>query len=241
MNERVTAIDPAPSVDAAAVEGIVATVGRLAAAVFGVVEELRTTVEAVLAERPVARRRDLEPVEAPARRALEQVGGAISGAGFVAAPGLLADAGYWLEWWTVDDDRHRAVRLLVETDTTAEGFRDYTVLSWFDGPLHSGLPHVAGPYVDYLCSDEYMLTFTTPVRGPEGFAGVVGADVCVRHVERLLLRRMQALGVPAALVNAAGRVVVSTRPDLVVGHLVRNLPADALHPCPGLPFALLVR
>lgn len=217
---------------------VVRTVEALAADVFDRVARLRATVEQILAAAPVVRQRDLAPLEAPTRGVLEQVDGAVAGAGFVARPGLLDDLGWWLEWWTVGDDHHRAVRLLVETDADADGFRDYTVLPWYDVPLRTGRPHVAGPYVDYLCSDEYMLTFTVPVLRDGGFAGVVGADVPVRHVERMLVPALRRVAAPAALVNAEGRVVAGNRPTLVTGHLLRGLDPAALAPCAGTPLAV---
>jgi hypothetical protein len=42
------------------------------------------------------------------------------------------------------------------------------------------------PYVDFLCTDEYVLTFTHPVfTHPEGpVAGIVGMDATVQRLER---------------------------------------------------------
>jgi hypothetical protein len=147
------------------------------------------------------------------------------------------------------------VRLVVETDSEADGFRDYTVLPWFAGPKRSGRRHVTGPYVDYLCTDEYTLTFTSPVTGPAGFAGVVGCDVPARFVERLLMPSLRAIEVPAYVVNAQGRVVAGNRPTLVTGALVRRVPVPQLWSadtapvhragatllcCPDLPLGVLL-
>lgn len=220
------------------VADVVGRLARLTGEVFDVVGDLRETVERILAASPVTRRRDLAPLEAPSRGALEQVDGAVVGAGFVTRPGLLEDMASWLEWWTVGDDRHRAVRLHVETDAEADGFRDYTVLGWYEVPQRTGAAHVTGPYVDYLCSDEYMLTFTAPVLRDGAFAGVVGADVPVRYVERLLVPLLRRVPVPAALVNLDGRVVVGNRPGLVVGHLLRGLDPASVRPVDGAPFGI---
>lgn len=230
-----------PTTATTGADAVVAATADLVGRVRRQVDGLAETVEAILATTPQPACRDLAPLEAPSRGMLEQVDGAVAGAGFVSRPGLLSDAGYWLEWWTVGDDHHRAVRLVVETDQTADGFRDYTVLPWYDVPQRTGQPHVAGPYVDYLCSDEYMLTFTAPVLRAGAFAGVVGADVPVRHVERLVVPLLRRLDVPAALVNAQGRVVAGNRPDLVVGHLLRDLDPSRLVPCPGTPLGVALR
>lgn len=239
MSARGTLTQPAASSPAADVVAVLTTLGEN---VFAAVDRLRGTVEALLAAHPTPLQRELAPLEEPTRDILQRVHGAVIGAGFVAAPGLLADGAHWLEWWSVDDHQHQVTRLAFETDIRADGFRDYTVLPWFASPQRSGVRHVTGPYVDYLCTDEYTLTFTAPVTGPSGFAGVVGCDVPVRRAERLLLPPLRALGAPAAVVNAENRVLVGNRPDLVTGALLRDVgPSTTGHACPTLPFSLLVR
>jgi hypothetical protein len=81
-----------------------------------------------------------------------------------------------------------------------------------------------------------------PVHRPDGsLAAVVGSDVYVARAERLLLPRLRAAGRPATVVNAAGRVVVSTSSAHVAGSLVRTEPAGWLrHGAAGVPFAVLV-
>ncbi len=178
------------------------------------------------------------------------------GAGFVAAPGALADVTYWLEWLTTDPDAERPTLepLDAQTDPDADDFRDYTALAWFSGPRDDGLPHVTGPYVDYLCTDEYTLTFTQPVVVDGRFVGVVGADLYARSLEAAVLPVMGRLETASTLVNAAGRVVTSCRTGWVTGDLVRDVPVAAwwrdgvpadvadwrLHRCDAVPLALLV-
>lgn len=169
------------------------------------------------------------------------------GAGFVAAPGALADVPYWLEWWTTDRDVREPTleRLRVQTDPTADDFRDYTALAWFSGPRDDGTAHLTGPYVDYLCTDEYTLTFTKPVIAGSRFVGVVGADLHVRGLEALVLPCMARLTTGSTLVSATGRVVTSSGTGWVTGDLVRRMPVadDAtwqLLPCSSVPLSLLL-
>jgi hypothetical protein len=165
------------------------------------------------------------------------------GAGFVAAPGALADAPYWLEWFTTDHDVEQPTvePLDAQTDPEADDFRDYTALAWFSGPRDDGQAHVTGPYVDYLCTDEYTLTFTQPVAVGGAFVGVVGADLFARSMEAAVLPVMGRLPEASMLVNAAGRVVAACRTAWVTGDLVREAPAEwHRHPCSTLPFTLLV-
>jgi len=225
----------------AGVDELVAYVSELAEDVFAAVTDLRKAVER-MAE-PLTRR-ELKTLEFPVRRALASPGDAIVGAGFVASPDALTDAGHWLEWWAVDEDRTQATRLVFETDPAAVAFRDYTQLPWFAVPKATGGRHITGPYVDYLCTDEYTLTFTVPVRtgAAAAFAGVVGADVHVRHLERLLLPRLRAQPAATALVNAEGRIVVGATAGLVTGALLRDVHyRSTLYRCPDLPLGVITR
>ncbi len=256
-------------------QDLAADIGDLVEGVFATVARLHDAVQPLLAGGPLPAGRpavaDLEVLAAPVHDVLADPQGLVVGAGYVAAPGVLADASYWLQWWTVEAPGGRPDVLDVETREDAEGFRDYTALPWFAVPAATGRRHVTGPYVDYLCTDEYSLTFTRPVASSRGFAGVVGADVYVRHLERLLVPRMReaarVLGARIALVNAQGRVVCGSSADLVTGALVRDVPLGELwahstahstarggpgvpapavpgvrlHPCAGLPLGVLVR
>lgn len=153
----------------------------------------------------------------------------IIGAGFVATPDFLADAPWHLAWWLGHANTFGAGsadpgirRLEAVEDATAETFRDYTTLEWWRVPAASGQRHITGPYVDYLCTDDYTLTLTTPVRRDGTMIGVVGADLYVNDVEHTLLPRVRAIGGTATLVNASGRVVVSADPHRATGTLLRR-------------------
>ena len=185
-----------------------------------------------------------------AARLLSAADLAVVGAGFVAAPAVLDDTAYWLEWWTVEEPGGEPERLVVETDPVGDTFRDWTTLPWFAVPAATGRRHITGPYVDYLCTDEYTLTFTLPVQRGDTLAGVVGCDVYVRHVERMAERWLDELPGAAAFVSHDGRILVSTAPQLMTGDLLRSLPLSRLWDggqvpglrltrCGDLPFALL--
>lgn len=113
---------------------------------------------------------------------------------------------------------------------------------------------MAGPYVDYLCSDEYSLTLSAPVEVAGRFAGVAAADVYLRHFEAAVMPMLHRLPGPARLVNARGRVAASTDPRHLVGSLDkgpdfagalatgRAARADGvrLMPCERVPLVLVV-
>jgi hypothetical protein len=162
-----------------------------------------------------------------------------------------------MQWWTRDGDG-RPQRLRPELDAEEESFWDYTVLPWFTVPRQTGRRHVTGPYVDWLCTQEYTLTFTVPVFGthPERgrcHLGVVGADIVASWLERRLLPLLHRMAGPVALVNAEGRVVVANRPTLVTGAVLRQVDVPSLwrgdapesggatlHRLADLPLAVLV-
>ena len=230
---------------------VVACLDEIGAAVFRDLEELQATVlPAFAGDRPPSHR-ELGIDESVAGM-LRRAGDRVVGAGFVAASGVLRDVPFWLEWWTAagPPSRRRIQRLAVQVDPSADDFRDYTALPWFRAPERTGQRHVTGPYVDYLCTDEYTLTFTAPVQRAGRFLGVVGADVEVRWVEDQLSDLLRATGLPVTVVNASGRVLTSTFGSLTTGDLVREVPAwwpggedtpgGRLLRCGDLPLGLLV-
>ncbi|GMA87386.1 hypothetical protein GCM10025868_26360 [Angustibacter aerolatus] len=154
---------------------------------------------------------------------------------------MLADAPYRLEWWTADPDAPTGPvePLAVQTDPQADDFRDYTALPWYAGPAADHRPHLTGPYVDYLCTDEYTLTFTRPVLAGGRFVGVVGADLYVRTLEALVQPVLAGLARPATLLGATGRVVTSSA-GWVTGDLLRDVDPGALLRCSTVPLAVLL-
>ena len=180
----------------------------------------------------------LDPIVAAlVRPALDDSRGLITGAGFVAAPGFLADAPWHLAWWLSGTNTFRAApeggvrRLEAVSDPDSEQFRDYTTLEWWRVPAGTGTRHLTGPYVDYLCTDDYTVTITTPVSVDGEMVGLVGTDAYVARVEQELLPVIRESGHPCTLVNASGRIVASTDPRRATGALLRLAGlAEALAP-----------
>jgi len=201
-------------------------VEQVAALVEGVFERLKpvlVAVESLLAESAELRTGDLDRLSTPV---VDALGGIVVGAGFICAPHTLADQEFGFLWWETNPDAP-PTRLFISLDPASESFLDYTRQSWFTVPRDTGRRHITGPYVDYLCTDEYTLTFTIPVRRRGVFLGVVGADVYVRDVERALRPKLRSLGGRAALVNAQGRVIVSNNVRQATGSLVREVDVPA--------------
>ncbi|WP_330347543.1 cache domain-containing protein [Streptomyces sp. NBC_00582] len=205
-------------------ERVAARVGAALEAVFAAVAATRAETAALL-DRVAAEGRRPATADLAALRpglhlrlAREEL---VSGIGFVAAPGLLGDVPAWLEWWQTGTDG--GVRpLLPDLDPGRSAYADYTHWDWFALPRETGRRAVAGPYVDYLCSDEYSLTLSAPVRAGGRFLGVAAADVYLRHLEAAVLPLLRTLPGPAYLVNARGRVAASADPGRPAGSLAKG-------------------
>jgi hypothetical protein len=210
-------------VDLLAGDELVEQVSALVEGVFEQLKPVLVAAESLLAELPAVRARDLDRLSPFAIGAL---GGLVVGAGYICAPRTLADQHFGFQWWAVNPDAAPS-QLFISLDPASGDFLDYTRQSWFTVPRDTDRRHITGPYVDYLCTDEYTLTFTIPVRRHGTFAGVVGADVYVRDVERALRPKLRLLGSSAALVNAQGRVIVSNSVRQVTGSLVREVDVPA--------------
>jgi DNA-binding FadR family transcriptional regulator len=168
------------------------------AEVFRALEALGGELGELIDARGPLRREDLEALR-PTILAL--LGGIVTGAGIVAAPGLLSDAPRWLEWWWTGA-RGVPEALRVNLDPAAPDFYDYTRADWYT----TREPRISGPYVDYACTNEYALTLAVPLTG----RGVAAADVLVSTLERTVVPALAALGRPVALTNAHGRVIASS-------------------------------
>jgi hypothetical protein len=137
---------------------------------------------------------------------------------------------YWLDWWW-NRPSGGPEALRVNLDPAAPDFFDYTSADWYVTPLRSSARHVAGPYVDYACTNEYALTVAVPVTVHDRFAGVAAADVLVSSLERQLLPALRTLSRPAVLLNAGGRVIASSSAEFASG--MRVPIADHTDVAPG--------
>jgi len=229
------------------VAATVTAVQELGARAFSVVDTIATPTLEALEGADRLRRGVLTAIDDLTTGLVEEHADVVQGAGFVAAVGLLEDARWWLEWFARDDGKVQ--RLLVQTDPHGGGFYDYEHLPWYVVPRDTGGRHVTGPYVDYLCTEDYTLTFTAPVLVGDRFAGVAGCDVRVNAAEEWLLPTLRAADRRLVVVNAHGRIVASNSGRHVCGDLVEDVDVAAgwadpdavpgLHRVPDLPLGVL--
>lgn len=141
----------------------------------------------------------------------------VAGAGFIANAGLLGPDRSYIAWWQGEDME----RVDALANFSPNAVSRYVKTDWFRIPVETGCAYVTGPYVDFLCTDEYVLTFTHPVRaeGAEQVGGIVGLDVTVEWLERRGLPLLRLIGDTATLVDGEGRSIVSAAPNIRAGDL----------------------
>lgn len=226
---------------AADVTRVRTAVADLADHALGLTERIAAAAVEGLTGKASPRRADLAAVEPLVVPFLADPSRPVQGAGFVAASGLLEDAGWWLEWFARDSD-DRPQRLVTHSEPQAIGFYDYEYLPWYVVPRDTGARHVTGPYVDYLCTEEYTLTFTTPVLVDGRFCGVAGADIAVKNAEQAILPALRAAGAGVAVVNSFGRILSSNSGRHLCGDLLDDVDftrIPASHRVGDLPLAVV--
>ncbi|MDH6195525.1 hypothetical protein M2272_002165 [Mycobacterium frederiksbergense] len=150
-------------------------------------------------------------IEDDAQKFLSAASLPLYGAGYCASENIVSN-GNPLAWWQGPN------RTLLSSSTFGPGQAaiDLARLEWYRVPHSSGKQHIAGPFVDYLCSNEITVTSSLPIELDGVFSGVICADVLVSSLEDVLLPELAQLP-GAAIVNSSGRVAISTLVDYETG------------------------
>ncbi|WP_369045566.1 cache domain-containing protein [Sinomonas sp. P10A9] len=163
------------------------------------------------------------------------------GAGAIFSPEIVSDGARVLEWWVAQPDA-RPTKLILDLTPGGPRYYDYEKLPFFTTALATGQQTIWGPYVDYLGSDEYILTHTAPFAVADRLAAVAGYDMRIRDLEAAIMPALRSIPGDAALLNASGRVVIGNSGRYLVGERVRSEPSDSvLIPLdvPGLGYTVL--
>ncbi|MEQ3549607.1 cache domain-containing protein [Pseudonocardia nematodicida] len=155
------------------------------------------------------------------------------GAGLVFARPADATSPSAIEWWVRgsggDIDRYR-----FGTDPAAAGFYEYERLEWFVRAYRDGRPCIAGPYIDYLGVDQYIVTLTVQAVAHGRPIGAAGADIRVSDLERALMPIMRRVPGAAAVLNTHDAVLVGNSSRLLTGDRIAEIPDGfRLTPLPG--------
>lgn len=189
-------------------------------AVFGYLEGLADAfAAAVTAAGHSYSRADLAQLRPAIFDGLDRFRDLAVGSGIVPAEALLADTPHWMEWWWRRAGGEPEL-LRVNLDANAPDFFDFPNDEWFTSPAAGNGRNVAGPYVDYACTNEYTFTISVAARHNQRSLGVIGMDVPCAHVERRAMPALAALPAATALVNREGRVIAANHAALPPGHRV---------------------
>lgn len=164
------------------------------------------------------------------------------GAGLVFELARLDPAKARLEWWLRDGARFQRNNFIL--DPSSERFYDFEKLDWFQGGFHQESRTIAGPYIDHLGVDYYISTLTVPAYVGERKVGIVGSDVRMDDLERVLIPLLAQLPRGAAVLSRHNQVLVGNSGELSTGVLVAAVPQGysvAPVPVPGLGLRLLYR
>lgn len=234
---------------------LVTATTRLLAPLDGWLDRLADSVTERFRAHLTPRPGDIEPIRELLTAMLGELHPLIKGCGFMAARDAVAGARLHQEWWQAS--KGTFVRLLLDFDDSSDSFYDYTLKEYFAVPARTRLPHIEGPYVDYLGIDEYIFTWGKPIVIGDRLVGVVGADMPLEALQqRLLDEDFEEEGARVLLINGKGRVILSSDAATEPGSMVRSTalaewfatedrrPARAdgmeMWPCESVPWAVVV-
>lgn len=191
------------------------------------------------------------PYEVPAttsaklrKHVIEYLGDHVSldGAGLIFPVEIQHPGKARLEWWIRAG--REFVRQKFNLDPTSGQFYDYEILEWWQGGYSEERRSIAGPYIDHLGVDDYIVTMTVPAYAAGKKIGVAGMDMVMNEVESKLLRMLSPLGPGTALLNRHNSVIVGNTGSLSTGILVAQIPegyARTRIDSPGLDLSLIYR
>lgn len=166
----------------------------------------------------------------------------LDGAGLIFPVDLQKPGKARLEWWIRSG--REFIRQKFNLDPNAGQFYDYEILEWWLGGFHEEGRTIAGPYIDHLGVDDYIITMTVPAYADGKKVGVAGMDMVMSQVESKLLRMLAPLGPGTALLNRHNSVIVGNSGALSTGILVAQTPAGYERTridSPGLNLSLIYR
>lgn len=152
--------------------------------------------------------------------------GAAFGYGFLAAPGVVGGLDRYLYWFQQDNAGPRRVQL--NFDPADPDIYDYLSMGWYVAAEAERRPVLYGPYVDYSCSNHYVLTAVVPVVADQRFLGVAGSDLLVSRLEATVVPMLQAVPEETVIVNTERQVVMSNSARWIPGDRLAHHPLQ--HP-----------
>lgn len=213
---------------------VVGRISQLYTEIYATLKQLATLLPLHCATSTASEQELLKIFAQPVHELLSTPGNPIYGAGFCAS-GDFCSTGNPLVWWQGPQVEKLSAATFGPGQTAVDLFR----LEWFRVPAQSGEKHIAGPFVDYLCSNDITVTVSLPVTLRGKFVGVVCADILVSTIEQLFAADF-LLFQQAVLVNHNDRIIFGSGDFYTTGELLppANLPRFEI---PGTNLALLLQ
>ncbi|MFF2840701.1 cache domain-containing protein [Paenarthrobacter sp. NPDC057981] len=145
----------------------------------------------------------------------------IVGAGIAYAPGSLAEAPLWLEWWRAPQGLGEPRFVTHDLNQESLNYYDYTRREWFTAPSESGSPVAVGPYVDIGGINVNIITLCVPALTPQG-THVLGCDLTLAKLEGVFLRALQLQEPSVILLGPNNRVIASNDARIASGTLLQD-------------------
>jgi hypothetical protein len=144
------------------------------------------------------------------------------GYGFIAAPDVVEGWQRYLCWFQLGERGVR--RLQLNLDPEDVNIYDYLDMDWFSKSRDERRPVVYGPWVDYMGSQQFVLTCTVPVVHDDTFLGIAGADLVVSRLETELIPVLKRIDADVVLVNENRQLVMSNSARWIPGGRLRVHP-----------------
>ncbi|RRJ87618.1 hypothetical protein EG850_04775 [Gulosibacter macacae] len=141
-----------------------------------------------------------------------------NGAGVIFTPERIAVKEECIQWHVRGANGYEPYGFVFNENSPE--YYDFLQLPWFSVPRDEGLPHLHGPYVDFLGVDEYTLTCSIPIEIGGRFAGVAASDLNFAKFEQVFLELARGIDEHVALVNLDGRIVCTTSSRFLPGEKV---------------------
>lgn len=145
----------------------------------------------------------------------------LDGAGLIFQLSQLKPETARMEWWVRDEDKINRRDFILDPDS--DRFYDYEYLEWFQGAFHAGTRTVAGPYIDHLGVDDYLMTMAVPCTVDGVRVGVAGIDILMNDVETELLRILSPVS-GCAVLSRHNQVLVGNSAQLSTGVRIAVMP-----------------
>ncbi|WP_210603045.1 cache domain-containing protein [Brevibacterium oceani] len=167
-----------------------------------------------------------------------------AGAGIVSIHPTVTARARSLMWWVAQPAAGRSEPIPLDADLTELGTYQSGLeeIEWYRVPAATRQGHMTGPFVDYMCTDQFAFTFTAPVEISGEFYGVAGIDMTVRSLENEIETLLEALSDNAILLANHNLVAISLDPRFATGSRLkpRDLETYSIIEVPGAALSIAV-